>query len=117
MAKSAKSRAAKKPASRASKKTASRAKRPALKAPAPPPNIWPYVGQIAVFAFPYNPPGWVPCQGQLMPIAPNQGLFSLLGTTYGGDGRTTFALPKLAPIGPGGPHYFIATTGTFPSHG
>ena len=109
MAKAAKSRAAKKPAARASKKTVSRAKQPAD-------TSWPcYVGQVAPFAFGYAPFGWFPCQGQLLPIANYRGLFALLGTTYGGDGRTTFALPNIAPIGSGGPNYCIATIGTFPS--
>jgi microcystin-dependent protein len=48
-----------------------------------------------MFAFSFAPQGWALCNGQLLPIAQNQALFSLLGTTYGGDGRTTFALPDL----------------------
>jgi microcystin-dependent protein len=55
----------------------------------------PFVGQIEAFAFGFAPRGWAPCQGQLLPINQNQALFSLLGTTYGGDGRSTFALPDL----------------------
>lgn len=54
-----------------------------------------YMGTIMAVAFNYAPPGWVMCQGQLMSIAQNSALFSLIGTTYGGDGRTTFALPNL----------------------
>jgi microcystin-dependent protein len=54
-----------------------------------------YVGQIEAFAFNYAPRGWVVCAGQLMPISQNQALFSLLGTTYGGNGINTFALPDL----------------------
>lgn len=54
-----------------------------------------YIGEIEIFAFGYAPRGWALCQGQLMAIQQNQALFSLLGTTFGGDGRTTFALPDL----------------------
>ncbi|QBN20164.1 phage tail protein [Flavobacterium nackdongense] len=52
-----------------------------------------YIGEIRLFAGNFAPKGWALCQGQLLPINQNQALFSLLGTTYGGDGRTTFALP------------------------
>jgi microcystin-dependent protein len=55
----------------------------------------PFIGQIQAFGFNYAPRGWAKCEGQLLPINQNQALFSLLGTTYGGDGRTTFALPDL----------------------
>ncbi len=55
----------------------------------------PYIGQIQAFGFNFAPRGWALCQGQLMPIAQNTALFSLLGTTYGGDGRSTFGLPDL----------------------
>src|SRR5580658_742842 len=55
----------------------------------------PYVGEIRMFGFGFAPQGWALCNGQLLPINQNQALFSLLGTTYGGDGRTTFALPDL----------------------
>jgi len=55
----------------------------------------PFLGQISVFAFPFAPRGWAQCNGQLLPIAQNQALFALLGTTYGGNGTTTFALPDL----------------------
>ncbi len=54
-----------------------------------------FLGQIEVFAFDFPPRGWAACAGQLLPIASNQALFALLGTTFGGDGRTTFALPDL----------------------
>ena len=62
----------------------------------------PIIGEIRMFAGNFDPKGWAFCQGQLLLIAQNQALFALLGTTYGGDGRTTFALPDLrgrAPIG------------------
>jgi microcystin-dependent protein len=55
----------------------------------------PFIGQIGLFSFGYAPRGWAFCNGQLMAIAQNQALFSLLGTTYGGDGVTTFGLPNL----------------------
>ena len=55
----------------------------------------PFLGQLALFSFDFPPRGWAICQGQLLPIAQNQALFSLLGTVYGGDGRTTFGLPNL----------------------
>jgi microcystin-dependent protein len=55
----------------------------------------PFLGQLALFSFNFAPRGWALCQGQLMPIAQNQALFSLLGTTYGGDGRVTYGLPDL----------------------
>lgn len=55
----------------------------------------PFLGQISLFSFNFPPKGWAQCNGQLLPINQNQALFSLLGTTYGGDGRSTFALPDL----------------------
>ncbi|HKQ73050.1 MAG TPA: tail fiber protein [Blastocatellia bacterium] len=55
----------------------------------------PFLGEIKMIAFNFPPKGWAFCNGQLLPINQNQALFSLLGTTYGGDGRTTFALPDL----------------------
>ncbi len=55
----------------------------------------PFIGQIQAFGFNFAPRGWAQCNGQLLPISQNTALFSLLGTTYGGDGRTTFALPDL----------------------
>src|SRR5689334_21806331 len=62
----------------------------------------PFLGQICIFGFNFAPNGWAFCQGQLMPIAQNTALFSLLGTQYGGNGQTTFALPDLrgrVPLG------------------
>lgn len=55
----------------------------------------PFLGEIRMFGFNFNPRGWAFCNGQLLPISQNTALFSLLGTTYGGDGRTTFGLPNL----------------------
>lgn len=62
----------------------------------------PFVGEIRQFAGNFAPVGWARCEGQLMPISQNTALFSLLGTTYGGDGRSTFALPDLRGIFPRG---------------
>jgi microcystin-dependent protein len=59
-----------------------------------------FVGEIRIFAGNFAPTGWALCNGQLMPIAQNTALFSLLGTFYGGDGRTTFALPNLQGAAP-----------------
>jgi microcystin-dependent protein len=56
----------------------------------------PFLGQIAVFGFNFPPLNWALCQGQIVPIAQNTALFSLLGTRFGGDGRVTFALPNLS---------------------
>jgi microcystin-dependent protein len=64
----------------------------------------PFVAEIRIFPFNFAPKGWAWCNGQLMPISQNTALFSLLGTTYGGDGKSTFALPDLegrAPMHPG----------------
>lgn len=55
----------------------------------------PFIGEIRVFGFNFAPRGWALCDGALQPLAQNTALFSLLGTTYGGDGRTTFGLPDL----------------------
>src|SRR5450432_120193 len=55
----------------------------------------PFLSEIRIMSFGYNPQGWALCNGQLLPINQNQALFSLLGTTYGGDGRVNFALPNL----------------------
>jgi microcystin-dependent protein len=64
----------------------------------------PFVAEIRIFPFNFAPKGWAWCDGQLMPISQNTALFSLLGTTYGGDGKSNFALPDLqgrAPMHPG----------------
>lgn len=64
----------------------------------------PFVAEIRIVPFNFAPRGWAFCDGQLLPISQNTALFSLLGTTYGGDGRATFALPDLrgrAPMHPG----------------
>lgn len=64
----------------------------------------PFVAEIRIVPFNFAPRGWAFCDGQILPISQNTALFSLLGTTYGGDGRTTFALPDLrgrAAVSPG----------------
>jgi microcystin-dependent protein len=64
----------------------------------------PFVAEIRIFPFNFAPKGWAWCNGQLMPISQNTALFSLLGTTYGGDGKSTFGLPELegrTPMHPG----------------
>src|ERR1700750_3086142 len=60
----------------------------------------PFVAEIRIFPFSFAPKGWAFCNGQLMPISQNTALFSLLGTTYGGDGKSTFALPDLQGMAP-----------------
>ena len=88
----------------------------------------PFIGQICLFGFNFAPRGWARCEGQTMSIAQNSALFSLLGTTYGGDGITTFKLPDLrvAEASEAGPQgfvgagrsgavYCIALQGVFPS--
>ena len=74
--------------------------------PPPPPATFGYahIGTVEPFAGNFAPRGWMKCEGQLLPIAQYSALFSLLGTIYGGDGRTTFALPDLrgrVPVGAG----------------
>lgn len=93
----------------------------------------PFLGQLMIVGFNFPPRGWAFCDGQILPISQNQSLYSLLGTTYGGDGRTTFALPDLRsrrPIhvghGPGLSNYswgqrggaetVTLTTSQIPSH-
>ncbi|WP_372728696.1 phage tail protein [Nocardioides sp.] len=55
----------------------------------------PFLGELRMMSFSFPPRGWALCDGQILPISQNQSLYSLLGTTYGGDGRTTFGLPDL----------------------
>ena len=76
-------------------------------------DVEPFLGQIQLLPYNFAPQGWALCDGQVLPISENTALFSLLGTNFGGDGRQTFALPKLA-----GPSeavaYYIALVGIFP---
>ena len=78
----------------------------------------PFVAEIRIFGFNFPPTGWAFCNGQLMPISQNTALFALLGTFYGGDGKSTFALPNLqgsAPVhqgqGQGLSEYFLGQQG------
>ena len=78
----------------------------------------PFVGEIRMFAGSFAPAGWAMCDGQLMPISENDTLFNLIGTTYGGDGQETFAVPNLqsrvpihAGTGPGLQNYQLGETG------
>ena len=67
----------------------------------------PFLSEVRIMSFVFAPKGWALCNGQLLPINQNQALFSLLGTTFGGDGRVNFALPDLrgrTPIHVGGSH-------------
>jgi microcystin-dependent protein len=88
----------------------------------------PYVGEIRMFAGNFAPAGWMFCEGQLLPISENETLFQLIGTTYGGDGESTFALPDLRGRLPihqgngfilaetGGAEEITLTTSQIPSH-
>ena len=88
----------------------------------------PYVGEIRMFAGNFAPAGWAFCQGQILPISENDVLFNLIGTTYGGDGQNTFALPDLQSrvpvhVGPGfvlaqsaGAESVTLTTSQIPAH-
>jgi microcystin-dependent protein len=78
----------------------------------------PFLSEIRLMSFVFPPKGWALCNGQLLPINQNQGLFSLLGTTFGGDGRVNFALPDLrgrAPIHVGSGHT-LGERGGEPAH-
>lgn len=69
----------------------------------------PFLAEVRIMGFDFPPRGWAFCDGQILPINQNQSLFSLLGTTYGGDGRTSFALPDLrsrTPVHTGGDPYY-----------
>jgi microcystin-dependent protein len=80
-----------------------------------------YLGTIILFAGTFAPQGWALCDGRVMSIATNTALFSILGTQYGGDGKNTFALPKLTPLecAPGSApevaiNYIICIAGIYP---
>jgi microcystin-dependent protein len=89
----------------------------------------PYVGEIRIFAGNFAPAGWMFCEGQLLPISENETLFALIGTTYGGDGESTFALPDLRGRLPlhqgngfmlaetGGAEEITLTSNQIPAHG
>jgi len=89
----------------------------------------PYVGEVRMFAGNFAPAGWMFCEGQLLPISENETLFNLIGTTYGGDGQSTFALPDLRGRIPihqgngvtlaetGGAEEITLTVNQIPAHG
>jgi microcystin-dependent protein len=89
----------------------------------------PYVGEVRMFAGNFAPAGWMFCEGQLLPISENDTLFNLIGTTYGGDGQSTFALPDLRGRIPmhqgngftlaetGGAEEITLTVNQIPTHG
>ncbi len=77
-----------------------------------------YIGQICLFPWDWAPVGWAKCDGQMLDIATHQALFALVGTEFGGDGRTNFALPDLSDIRSktgGKVDYYICLQGVFPS--
>jgi len=75
-----------------------------------------FIGEVRAMPYEFVPQGWAPCQGQLLQVASNTALYSLLGNTYGGTAPTSFALPTLAPMQgkEGTLQYCIAVTGVFP---
>ncbi|ACY14669.1 phage tail protein [Haliangium ochraceum] len=80
----------------------------------------PFIAEIKLFGGNFAPRGWAFCEGQTLPISGHEALFSLLGVQYGGDGRTNFQLPNLAPLteqdgNPTPIRYIIALEGVYPS--
>lgn len=76
----------------------------------------PCLGEIRLFAFKWAPEGWLLCDGRILPISLHRAVFSLLGTSYGGDGQATFALPNLIGKEPfPGSIYCICVEGIYPS--
>ena len=74
----------------------------------------PFLGEVALLATFYAPDGWIACQGQLLSTAEFDALFSLLGTTFGGDGSSTFAVPTFSSLTPAGGEYCMAAWGQYP---
>lgn len=80
----------------------------------------PYLGQINAYPYPFEPANWALCDGRTLQISTNQALYSLLGTTFGGNGTTTFCLPNLRPAATGWGYvrYFMCVTnGIYPERG
>ena len=78
-----------------------------------------YLGDVRAMSFAFAPHGWAQCNGQILPVAQNRALFSLLCNRYGGDGQTSFGLPALPPIATqngGVLTYCISLQGTYPTH-
>ena len=75
----------------------------------------PFIAEIRIFPFNFAPPGWAWCDGQILPLSQNTMLYSLLGTTYGGNGTTHFALPDLRAAAPDQMSYMICVDGAFPN--
>lgn len=76
----------------------------------------PFIGEIRLFPYSFAPAGWAFCQGQLLPIDQNENLFQLIGTKFGGNGTTNFALPNLQGAEPvPGTNYCISLFGIFPA--
>jgi microcystin-dependent protein len=73
-----------------------------------------FLGEIVILPFGFAPRGFDFCNGQLLPISQYSALYSLIGTAFGGDGNTTFALPDYHDQAPAGSQYFIAIEGTYP---
>ena len=74
-----------------------------------------YLGSLLLVPYNFVPAGWARCHGELLQISQNNALFALIGTTFGGDGVTTFALPDHRTNVPNGLHWIIALRGIFPS--
>jgi len=75
-----------------------------------------FIGEVRAMPYDFLPTGWAPCDGRLLEVGANPALYSLLGSRYGGDGKTTFALPKIPPLKgkEGTLQYCIAIRGMFP---
>jgi microcystin-dependent protein len=72
------------------------------------------IGDVVIFPYQFTPQGYLPCDGQLLPISEYSTLFMLIGTRFGGDGKETFALPNYAGKAPVGSRYFISAYGKYP---
>ncbi len=75
-----------------------------------------YLGEIELLPYGFAPMYFLPCDGRILPIAPNTALYSLIGTRFGGDAKTTFALPNLSDVSPvSGTAYYICVAGMYPA--